>query len=191
MNVFHTMEFLLKYSEAIREKVKSGEVEIQGAAAWLHLSFMASEVYHLETGKVDFLGLSPRQAELLSSKVGLPPSMSKTSAAPPEWCARRAHWCGCDCAGTGGLEDVEGGRLGRDGGLQPAFNGLWVHGQQLGLPGNERFAVGAPTHKIASASMRQALVSAGQQPHSAILGCADSRVPIDTVFDAAWPVSCA
>ena len=82
MNVFHTMEFLLKYSEAIREKVKSGEVEIQGAAAWLHLSFMASEVYHLETGKVDFLGLSPRQAELLSSKVGLPPSMSKTSAVP-------------------------------------------------------------------------------------------------------------
>ena len=31
VNVFHTMEFLLKYSEALREKVKTGELEIHGA----------------------------------------------------------------------------------------------------------------------------------------------------------------
>ena len=50
--------------------------------------------------------------------------------------------------------------------------------------GNERFAVGAPLAKHATATMREALVSHGQAPHAAILGCADSRVPVDTVFDA-------
>ena len=50
--------------------------------------------------------------------------------------------------------------------------------------GNERFAVGAPLAKHATSTMREALVSHGQAPHAAILGCADSRVPVDTVFDA-------
>ena len=50
--------------------------------------------------------------------------------------------------------------------------------------GNSRFAVGTPEQMVTSDKARRALVSAGQQPHSAILGCADSRVPIDTVFDA-------
>ena len=36
VNVFHTIDFLLKYSAPIREKVQSGQVEIQGA------------VYHLD-----------------------------------------------------------------------------------------------------------------------------------------------
>ena len=37
VNVFHTIDFLLKYSSSIREKVRSGEVEIQGG------------VYHLDS----------------------------------------------------------------------------------------------------------------------------------------------
>ena len=31
VNVFHTIDFLLKYSAPIREKVKNGQLEIQGA----------------------------------------------------------------------------------------------------------------------------------------------------------------
>ena len=50
--------------------------------------------------------------------------------------------------------------------------------------GNERFAVGAVTASKTSGDMRKALVKHNQAPHSAILGCADSRVPVDTVFDA-------
>ena len=50
--------------------------------------------------------------------------------------------------------------------------------------GNERFAAGAPTAGKTSDAMRKALVKHNQAPHSAILGCADSRVPVDTVFDA-------
>ena len=65
VNVFHTIDFLLKYSAPIREKVKSGQVEIQGG------------VYHLDTGKVEFMGRSPQQSELLSSNLGLPPSMTR------------------------------------------------------------------------------------------------------------------
>ena len=32
--------------------------------------------------------------------------------------------------------------------------------------------------------MRKALVKEGQAPHTAIIGCADSRAPLETVFDA-------
>ena len=35
-----------------------------------------------------------------------------------------------------------------------------------------------------SGEMRKALVKYNQAPHSAIIGCADSRVPVDTIFDA-------
>ena len=60
-----------------------------------------------------------------------------------------------------------------------------VCGLGVGLVrGNERFAVGAPRASQVSEEMRRALEKEGQQPHSAILGCADSRVPIGTVFDA-------
>ena len=39
LNVFHTMNFMLKHCDAIREKVRSGHLEIQGG------------VYDLNTGK--------------------------------------------------------------------------------------------------------------------------------------------
>ena len=65
VNVFHTIDFLLKYSAGLREKVKSGQVEIQGG------------IYHLESGKVEFMGCSPQQSALLSTNLGLPPSMTR------------------------------------------------------------------------------------------------------------------
>lgn len=63
VNVFHTINFLLKFSQSIREGVRSGQIQIQGG------------IYHLETGCVEFLGKSPAQAELLDSAMPLPPSM--------------------------------------------------------------------------------------------------------------------
>jgi carbonic anhydrase len=85
---------------------------------------------------------------------------------------------------------------GRTSGYGPAMRG--THGGRTGADsaiaaedalkmlkdGNERFAVGAPLAKHATSKMREALVSHGQAPHTAVFGCADSRVPVDTVFDA-------
>mmetsp|Transcript_103949 Transcript_103949/g.144659 ORF Transcript_103949/g.144659 Transcript_103949/m.144659 type:complete len:277 (+) Transcript_103949:39-869(+) len=64
LNVFHSIDFLLQYSPLIREKVASGEVEIQGG------------VYDLESGEVEFLGKSPAQSSLVQSGAALPPSLS-------------------------------------------------------------------------------------------------------------------
>ena len=50
--------------------------------------------------------------------------------------------------------------------------------------GNDRFAVGAAVAGKISSDMRKALVDEGQAPHTAIIGCADSRAPLETVFDA-------
>jgi carbonic anhydrase len=48
--------------------------------------------------------------------------------------------------------------------------------------GNKRFVEGAPLHSRSSKEMRKELVG-GQQPFAAILGCSDSRVPPELVFD--------
>mmetsp|Transcript_6897 Transcript_6897/g.15987 ORF Transcript_6897/g.15987 Transcript_6897/m.15987 type:complete len:445 (+) Transcript_6897:72-1406(+) len=137
VNVFHSVDFLLKYSETLREYVENEKLEIQGA------------IYHLASGRVEFLGQSPRQAELLASGQALPPSM----AALPI-------------------------RTTGDGPLEPE------QALQLLKEGNERFAVGKPLAGKISADMRKMLLKQGQAPHTAIVGCADSRAPLETIFDA-------
>ncbi len=48
--------------------------------------------------------------------------------------------------------------------------------------GNARFASGEPAHPHESFS-RRAELEIGQQPIAAVLGCADSRVPPELIFD--------
>ena len=48
--------------------------------------------------------------------------------------------------------------------------------------GNKRYVAGRATHPNRAAK-RRAEVAKGQQPIAAILGCADSRVPPEVVFD--------
>ena len=50
------------------------------------------------------------------------------------------------------------------------------------MTGNQRYMQGSPIHPNQSAE-RQAEVAQGQQPWAAILGCIDSRVPPELVFD--------
>src|SRR5208337_4835071 len=49
------------------------------------------------------------------------------------------------------------------------------------LEGNQRFVDGVPRAPVPSAE-RIALAS-GQDPFAVVLGCSDSRVPIETIFD--------
>jgi len=48
--------------------------------------------------------------------------------------------------------------------------------------GNQRFVAGKPLHQRQNAAHRAELVAA-QHPFAAILGCSDSRVPLEIVFD--------
>lgn len=48
--------------------------------------------------------------------------------------------------------------------------------------GNQRFVSGHSRHSHESASLRHQLVS-GQHPFAIILGCSDSRVPVELIFD--------
>ncbi|CAK9010484.1 Carbonic anhydrase 2 [Durusdinium trenchii] len=65
LNVFHTINFLLQYSEPIREKVRSGKLEIQGG------------IYDLKSGQVEFLGQSPMQSKLVKSTSTAAPSLQQ------------------------------------------------------------------------------------------------------------------
>ncbi len=49
------------------------------------------------------------------------------------------------------------------------------------LEGNRRFAEGRP--QAAAASARRIELADAQQPFAVILGCSDSRVPVETIFD--------
>eukprot|EP00930_Biecheleria_cincta_P017366 TRINITY_DN1382_c0_g1_i4.p1 TRINITY_DN1382_c0_g1~~TRINITY_DN1382_c0_g1_i4.p1 ORF type:complete len:305 (+),score=79.04 TRINITY_DN1382_c0_g1_i4:102-1016(+) len=75
VNVFHTIEKLLTYSKLLREKVREGEVVIQGA------------IYDIVSGKVDFLGACPRQALVLDMDAALvvraPPVEDSTKEGKP------------------------------------------------------------------------------------------------------------
>ncbi len=48
--------------------------------------------------------------------------------------------------------------------------------------GNERFIAGKPAHPSQSLEHRASL-TAGQKPIAAILGCSDSRVAAELIFD--------
>jgi len=48
--------------------------------------------------------------------------------------------------------------------------------------GNQRFASGQSRHAHESAALRQQLES-GQHPFAIVLGCSDSRVPVELIFD--------
>jgi hypothetical protein len=50
------------------------------------------------------------------------------------------------------------------------------------LAGNTRFATGRSVHPRQDPAWRRRLVD-GQQPFACVLGCADSRVPVELLFD--------
>lgn len=50
--------------------------------------------------------------------------------------------------------------------------------------GNKRFLSGDKYHDTVTDNIRRSLATDGQSPMAAIIGCADSRVPIEILFDA-------
>jgi len=50
------------------------------------------------------------------------------------------------------------------------------------IDGNERYASGAP-RKGVTAEFRASLLD-GQHPYAVVIGCSDSRVPVELIFDA-------
>ena len=49
--------------------------------------------------------------------------------------------------------------------------------------GNRRFAAGAPSGTLLDNQARRSALTTGQEPFAIILGCSDSRVPAEMVFD--------
>src|SRR5882724_6448057 len=56
------------------------------------------------------------------------------------------------------------------------------------VAGNKRFVSGRPEHghRVSSA----AAASGGQQPHAVVVGCIDSRVPLEAIFDQTFGSIC-
>jgi carbonic anhydrase len=56
------------------------------------------------------------------------------------------------------------------------------------VAGNKRFVTGRPEHghEVSAA----AAASGGQQPHAVVVGCIDSRVPLEAIFDQTFGSIC-
>lgn len=70
--------------------------------------------------------------------------------------------------------------------LRAADNGTTITADEalhLLSAGNERFAAGKPEHPHTGLSRVESTAKNGQAPFAAVLSCADSRVPVETVFD--------
>ena len=52
------------------------------------------------------------------------------------------------------------------------------------IDGNARYAAGNPSNVLVSRELRSKLYAKGQSPYAAIVGCSDSRVPMEIIFDA-------
>ena len=51
------------------------------------------------------------------------------------------------------------------------------------IDGNRRFAAGVRSHDTLTSPARRNELTSGQEPFAIILGCSDSRVPAELVFD--------
>src|ERR671912_1592483 len=51
------------------------------------------------------------------------------------------------------------------------------------IDGNRRFAAGVRSHDTLTSPARRNELTSGQEPFAIILGCSDSRVPAEMVFD--------
>ncbi|MET9273371.1 carbonic anhydrase [Kribbella sp. NPDC003557] len=91
-------------------------------------------------------------------------------------------------AALAGCADATGDQSGAaspDAGTQPPTGALVADGKQALArlkAGNARF-VAAQDQKLDEGIARRIAVSKGQQPFATVLGCVDSRVPIELVFD--------
>ncbi|MCW3814121.1 carbonic anhydrase [Micromonospora sp. DR5-3] len=57
------------------------------------------------------------------------------------------------------------------------------------LAGNRRFVSGQPVHGH-DVTAAAAVASGGQQPYAVVLGCIDSRVPLEAIFDQTFGSIC-
>jgi carbonic anhydrase len=51
------------------------------------------------------------------------------------------------------------------------------------LAGNRRFVSGEPDHGHLISAAAEAAASGGQEPYAVVIGCIDSRVPLEAIFD--------
>jgi carbonic anhydrase len=89
------------------------------------------------------------------------------------------------CAGGGALGFAAGWFLHGHQGTAPASEARPANAQQALArlrEGNQRFVEGNVRHRHESRTWRHALV-ADQHPFAVVLGCSDSRVPVELVFD--------
>ena len=49
--------------------------------------------------------------------------------------------------------------------------------------GNRRFVAGEPQNSVSNNQIRRSELLSGQEPFAIILGCSDSRVPVEIIFD--------
>lgn len=113
-------------------------------------------LYHIESGTVDWFGEHPQQARLLKYTGDAPLSRAHMSPEKPVVPAPPAPKA--DAPGCEVLAYLQAG--------------------------NQRYVAGVMAHPHIAADRRHETAANGQHPIATVIACSDSRVPVESIFDA-------
>jgi methyl-accepting chemotaxis protein len=154
-NVWQAIDDLFRYSPQTRKRAASGAVKVLGA------------VYHIEDGQVEWLGTHPDQQRLLAYTGGS--EALRADAAPPE-AHEPAPTAHSEAAAPAASSSEPRGSAG-----QEALQRL--------QEGNARYVSGKATYPNLTAERLTETATGGQHPFATVVGCSDSRVPLELLFD--------
>lgn len=118
-------------------------------------------IYHLSDGQVEWLGSHPKQSQLVVSAVA-----NAASDQDEEFYAKAEYK----------TPSISGGKNASGASSESALNTL--------KEGNRRFAEASRTYPNQDWDRMKAAAFEGQRPYATVLTCADSRLPVENLFDA-------
>ncbi len=164
-NVWQGIDDLFRRSSEIRELVRAGKVKVVGA------------IYSIENGTIRWMGVHPEQDRLLTyadsaahgeHAATAPASSDKHSTADATASHVQAGTTSAPAAShaAGGPETLT---------AQQALNRL--------KDGNARFNLGTSLYPNTAGDRLTETAKNGQHPFATIVGCSDSRQPLEILFD--------
>jgi methyl-accepting chemotaxis protein len=155
-NIWQAIDDLLRTSPEVRERVQSGKVKIVGA------------LYHIEDGKVEWLGTHPDQERLLAYTGGA--EHQEANANAPAAAGENPKG-----ASTPHTAKPSGAAHAAGADAREALRRL--------KDGQARYASGKATHPDLTPERVAETAQSGQHPFVTIVGCSDSRAPPELLFD--------
>jgi methyl-accepting chemotaxis protein len=166
-NVWQAIDDLFRGSPEVREQVERGAAKVVGA------------IYHIEDGRIEWLGVHPEQERLLAyTGGGAHKDANATEHAPAVAAVTPKEQPAQSAAKPADAMPGAASQPTSTSGQPDAGEAL----RRL-KDGNTRYLTGAADHPNLTATRLAQTAEGGQHPFATVVGCSDSRVPVEELFD--------